>query len=128
MSQVVAELHPSTIRIMDVMDGAGHTSFGWDVEDDVWVLPMVRRKMDQGYVFWIVKRNPLREVHLERIEDLRDNRHVIIRDNDARQLFEQGRIGLVAPVAGDAETQRRARTPEEAVSNDTVAHRPLRAG
>ncbi len=118
------------IRVMDLMDDAGHTSFGWDAEDDEWVLPMIRLKMAEGYVFWIVRRNPLREVRLERVEDVRESRHVIIRDQAARTLFEQGRIGIAASIDDeeDVETLRRARTPEEAVSHDTIAHRGLRGG
>jgi hypothetical protein len=125
------DVNISTRRILRMMDQQGHTSFGWDAEDDEWVLPMIRRKMDEGYVFWIVRRRPLREVELTRVEDIGENRHVIIRDQDARTLFEEGRIGLVQGDADEDEpvvTERRARTPEEVVANDTVAHRSLRGG
>jgi hypothetical protein len=84
--------------------------------------------MEQGYVFWVVRRNPLREVRLERVEDVGDNRHIIIRDAASRTLFEQGHIALVSADEGDAQTVRRARTPEEVAANDTVAHRGLRGG
>jgi transposase len=130
MSDVLA----TTIRTMDIMDDRGHTTFGWDASDDAWVLPMIRQKMAQGYTFWIVRRDPLREVRLERLDDVREMRHVIIRDPVARELFEQGHIGLVTTdndtVTDDADrvTMRRARTAEDAVSNDTVAHRGLRGG
>jgi len=118
-----------SIRIMHVMDAAGHTSLGWDVADDEWMLPLIRRKMAEGYVFWIVRRNPLREVRLERIEDIGDIRHVIIRDAESRELFEQGRIGLVSvDREDDLQVIGRASTAEEVVANDTVSHRPLRAG
>ena len=46
-----------TIRVMDLMDKAGHTSFGWDSSDDEWVIPLIQQKMNEGYVFWIVRRN-----------------------------------------------------------------------
>ena len=125
-------LTKTRIRTLAMMDESGHTSFGWDETDDAWVLPMIRAKMEAGYVFWIVRRNPLREMRLERVEDLRDSRHVIIRDDSARELFEGGRIGLITDEDGDeadvAETVRRARTAREVVENDTVAHRPLRGG
>lgn len=119
----------STIRVMDMMDDAGHTSFGWDAQDDEWVLPMIRQKMEQGFVFWVVRRNPLREIRLERVEDLRDARHIVIRDEAARTLFEQGRIGIASGSGDDAaEPVRRARSAEDAVENDTVVHRGLRGG
>ena len=122
------DLNVRSRRVMQVLDQQGHTSFGWDAEDDQWVLPMIRRKMDEGYVFWIVQRRPLREVQLTRVEDIGENRHVIIRDEVARTLFEQGRIGLAQDDDVEVETVRRAHTPEEVVANDTVAHRGLRGG
>ena len=67
-------------------------------------------------------------MRLERVEDVGDSRHVIIRDEAARQLFEQGRIGLVRDEETDAQTVGRARTAREAARNDTVAHRGLRGG
>jgi hypothetical protein len=116
------------IRVHDYMNDAGHTSFGWDESDDEWVIPMIRAKMEQGFVFWIVKRNPLREIRLERVEDAGD-RHVIIRDDAARTLFEQGRIGLVASDdEHDVRTERRATSAEDAASHDAVVHRRLRGG
>jgi hypothetical protein len=125
----MSETLDQTIRIMHTMDAAGHTSLGWDAADDEWILPLIRRKMVEGYVFWIVRRNPLREVRMERVEDIGDTRHVIIRDAESRELFEQGRIGLVSVDAeDDLEVTRRARTAEEVVANDTVQHRPLRGG
>lgn len=118
------------VRIAQFMDDNGHTSLGWDEADDAWVLPMIRAKMEAGFVFWIVKRNPLREVRLERVEDIGrgGDRHVIIRDDASRQLFEQGRIGLVRDDLDDREVVGRARTAEEVVANDTVAHRALQGG
>lgn len=122
-------VNAALIRVMSMMDSSGDTSFGWDAADDEWVIPMIRAKMAAGYTFWIVERNPLREVRLERAEALGENRHVIIKDTAARELFEQGRIGLASITEhGEAKTLRRARTPEEAAGNDTVAHRPLRGG
>lgn len=116
-------------RVMHLMNESGHTSFGWDPEDDQWVLPMIRLKMAAGFTFWIVRRNPLREVELKRIEELGDVRNVIIKDQASRELFEAGRIGI-ATSGDEAELRvsRRAATAEEAVREETVVHRPLRGG
>jgi hypothetical protein len=117
------------VRVHDYMDGDGHTSFGWDETDDEWVIPMIRRKMAQGFVFWIVKRNPLREIRLERVADIGDSRHVIIRDEAARTLFEQGRIALASDDdENDVVRLHRAESAEEAASHDAVAHRRLAGG
>lgn len=125
----MSEVLQRPVRIMWLMDSRGHTSFGWDPQHDVWVLPLIRRKMDEGYVFWIVRKNPLREVQLRRVEDIGDSRTILIPDDTARELFEAGRIALVTDQSEeDLEVLRPAATPEEAVANDTVAHRPLGRG
>ncbi len=117
-------------RVMHLMDESGDTSLGWDPEDDEWVLPMIRRKMEAGpgpggerHVS-----NPLREVLVQRVEELRETRHVIIKDDESRDLFEHGQIGIADTGDTDLEVERRATTAEEVVENETVAHRPLRGG
>lgn len=119
------------IRTLSFLTGDGDNTYGWEPDDDAWVIPMIQRKMDEGYVFWIIRRNPIRELKLRTADEAKFTRSIIIKDNDARILFEQGRIGLVASGVvdrGDMIREGRARTAEEAVANDTVAHRPSRGG
>lgn len=123
---------PSDLRTLSFLTGDGDTTYGWTAADDAWVIPMIQKKMDEGYVFWIVRHNPLREARLRTAAEAADSRSVIIKDADARQLFEQGRIGIVSQPVRDRQDQttreRRAVTAEEAASSDTVAHRPARGG
>lgn len=131
MSEVLGR-PASTIRTLSFLTGDGDNTYGWQDADDTWVIPMIQKKMDEGYVFWIVRRNPTREVRIRTAEEAKATRKIIIKDNDARILFEQGRIGIVSQsVAGRTEEtvrERRAHTAEEAASNDTVVHRPARGG
>ena len=121
-----------TIRTLRFMDGQGHSSFGWDPENDHWVLPMIRKKMAEGYVFWVVRRpGPLRqlqEIRLTSVDEIGNDRHVIIHDDDARELFEQGRIGLVPDTDETLERVRTAESAEDAAANDTIAHRAMGRG
>jgi hypothetical protein len=110
------------------MGPEGDTSFQWDATDDNWVLPMIRQKMEEGYTFWVIKRNPLREEEADSADDIGDARTVIIRDTDARRLFEQGHIRMMRPGDRPVEATTRARNAEQAVAADTVAHAPLRGG
>ena len=122
----------SEVRTLSFLTGDGDLTFGWEANDDRWVIPMIQKKMDEGYVFWIIRRNPMREVKVRTAQEAEETRNIIIKDADARILFEQGRIGLVRnTVAGrDAELirERRARSAEDAARSDTVAHRPARGG
>jgi hypothetical protein len=127
MSQAVA-----AVRTFTFLSGDGDNVYGWDAADNPWVIPMIQKKLDEGFTFWIVKQNQTRAVRLRRADDAREIRSVTVKDPDARQLFEQGRIGIVArPVDGrddEYRLERRARSAEEVADNDTVAHRPLRGG
>jgi hypothetical protein len=120
------------IRTLSFLTEHGDNTYGWEAKDDEWVIPMIQRKMDEGYVFWIVQRNPMREVRLRRPEESLRERSIIIKDNDARILFEQGRIGVVSQTpeedAATSERLRRATSAVDAAANDTVAHRPPRGG
>lgn len=109
------------------MDGSGHSSWGWDASDDVWVIPLIQQKMDEGYVFWIVEENPHREIQLRRVQDIGATRRVIIKDTKARELFEQGKIGIVTDKP-EMTAIRRAVNAQEAARNPTVAHRSLGGG
>ena len=119
--------HP--VRTFSFLSGDGDNTYGWEARNDEWVIPMIPKKMDEGYVFWIVRKTEERErqVRLKKASDTLPARSVIIRDEDARLLFEQGMIGVVArPVEGRSDQfvmERRARSAREAAENDTVAHR-----
>jgi len=103
----------STIRTLSFLTGDGDTTYGWESADDPWVLPMIQAK-------------------LRLAAEAKSARSILIKDDDARILFEQGRIGLMAQsVAQRSEelvSERRARSAEEVVSHDTLAHRPMRGG
>lgn len=112
---------------MAVMDESGHVTWSWEEENHERIVSVIQRMMDDGYVFWIVKRNPLREEELEDIEDLATNRHVIIKDDDFRELAEAGVLYRTRDEATLTQ-ERRTTDAHEAAVNDTVAHRPLRGG
>lgn len=116
---------------MTVLDKTGHTTIAWDREDSEWMLPEIQARMDAGEVFWIVKRDPLREEQLRSISEIGDNRHIIIRGDAGRRLLSQSRLHAVREDDdddGDIEVERPARTAREAAENDTVTHRPHAGG
>lgn len=113
---------------MAVMNETGHLTLAWDPEDDEKIIPAIQRLMDANHVFWIVERNPLREEELEDADDLRANRHVIIKNEELEALFRQGILSIARHDDAPLERVRRATTAEEVAHNDTVTHRPLAGG
>jgi hypothetical protein len=129
----------ANIRLNINLDETGHTALGWDEADDEWVIPLIRRKMEQGYVFHAVRmvnrrgQEPTtREVRLRRVEQIGPTRRVLIHDEEAQKLFNEGRIGLHVEPADAGEfvfdRGRRITDPREAVREDTIAARPMRGG
>jgi hypothetical protein len=124
------------VRTNSAMGREGHITFGWEKADDEWVEKMIQKKMSEGHVFWIVRSSPMREERLTRVKDINDDRHVVIRDPDARKLFEQGKIGIMERPRGAAqadddktiEPMRRAASAAEAARSDTVSHAQARGG
>ena len=116
------------IVTMAFMDGTGHTSLGWDESDAEWIIPMIRRKLAQGYTFWIIDVDNNQRLKLERIEDLGDRRLLVMESPEAKELLEQGKIGLVVNEPEQVAHQRRSRDPAEIARNHTVAHRGLQGG
>lgn len=123
---------PQVIHTHSTLSDQGHFEIGWDARDDGWAIPMLQKKIDEGYDLWIVRRDPVREVKLRTAAEIGDVRKVTIKDEAARILFEQGRIGIVAMPAGQRNAEqtleRRADSAEEASHHDTVAHRAGRGG
>lgn len=117
-------------RRMAMMDESGHMTWSWDEENNDQIIPAIRRLMERGYVFWIVRRDPLREdeLEIEEIGELRDNRNIVVKNEDFAELLAAGVLRPSRDDRADLHMGRRATTPEEAASNDTVAHRPLRGG
>lgn len=124
----MSETMAPPIHTLSFLTGDGDNTYGWEATEDEWVIPMIQKKMDEGYVFWVVRRHPRGEVRLRRAQDALPAREVIVKDDDARILFEQGRIGIVSQPPTEAERERRATSAADAAANDTVAHRQPRGG
>jgi hypothetical protein len=118
----------ATRRHMALMNESGHVTWSWDEENDEQMIPTIDRLMREGYVFWIVQRDPLREAELEDTEDLRTNRHVIVKNEDFAELMAAGVLRLSNRDTAPLQQERRAADARDAVANDTVAHRRIQGG
>jgi hypothetical protein len=115
----------------------GHFTFAWDAENDSEVEAQIRRKMDQGVVFRILRRGPFSGAQhqvIRSVEEITDDRKVVIADADVAAFFAAGvaRHASTDPFDEDDITEAppatRARTPREVRQNETIAHRPLAGG
>lgn len=116
-------------RTMALLNEHGDVTIGWSAENDEMMKEIVAKKLKEGYTFFVVN-TAGQEVRLKSADQIGDARKIVLTDKDAEELLRKGKIGLVTRerAAGDYEAVGRARTPEEVVSNDTLAVRPMRGG
>jgi hypothetical protein len=119
----MSETMAPPIRTLSFLTGDGDNTYGWEEKDDEWVIPMIQKKMDEGYVFWIVRRPAEAAVRLRQARDALPLRSILIKDDASRILFEQGRISMVSQDSAEVVRERLATSAADAAANDTVAHR-----
>jgi hypothetical protein len=115
---------------MTLLNRTGDVTIGWTDDNHDAMVEMIREKMAQGFTFFVVRGED--HVRLRKIEDIGTEREVVLDDSHAEALFKAGKIGLVERLrtaASDTiDTIRRAITPEDAATTNTVAIRPMRGG
>lgn len=133
---VLATASSPRLRTTEWLGPHGHVSFGWEEQNDEWILPMIKQKMAEGYVFWIVERNNFanmgvfeHEVQIKDIGEIGKLRRVLMHDDDARKLMETGKIKLTKEFGeSDYKAVKRADTAEEVVGKSSIAHRRAQGG
>lgn len=126
------------------LNSTGDVTLTWDETNRSTMLDLIRRKMSQGFVFFTTKKIPLlglsREVKIT-VKNIDKVDNLIIHDDDFDKMvssFDDADIAEVvqsgkAKVAKrggktDIETVKRLKTPEEVISNNSLAVRPLAGG
>lgn len=120
------------MRTLTMLNELGDVEIAWDSDQDDAMRDIIARKMAEGVKFFIVK--PMiggwlhRRVRMNSIHDLDKNR-ISIKDEDIEKMFVAGNIALFRRDSGERiDTERLARTPEEAASTSTVAVRQFQGG
>jgi len=117
-------------RTMILLNATGDITIGWSEADDASMIPMIEKKLREGYSFFIVQGEE--QVRLQRVDQIGDARTVVMADRDAEQLFAAGKVGLVQKAQRVAnriiDTLRRSRNPAEIARENTVVMRPMAGG
>lgn len=113
------------MKTMRLLNKDGDRVLVWDKKDDESMLEFVKKKMSQGYTFFIVDKNiePGTEIWkpLSKSEDAKSTRRLSMHDPDAKDLVESGKAGVARGSAKEIKTVGVARKAEDVVKNDTVA-------
>ncbi len=122
-----------TERSLIFLDQTGDTTIVWDEDTDDKMIAIIQRKMDEGFVFYIVKPTLIpmirRTVKAKSIKQIRDAGSVLIRDEALEKLFLAGSISTASAAADDAiEPLRKAESANDVATNHAVAVRPAKGG
>lgn len=121
-------------RHMILLNKTGDVCISWNKESETEMLTYIQKKIDAGYVFFIMDssffRMKKRKKYISSVNDIGTNRKVYLDDADAEKLYEEKKISLVKLNGGDLtyDTVAKATTAQEVLNHNTVATRPLRGG
>jgi hypothetical protein len=122
-----------TDRSMTLLGQDGDLELTWDAESDSKVLPMIEKKMKEGYRFFILKPVLGDLIHVRRklvnIDEIK-TRNIKIKDHDIEALFTNGDVSLfrTQSTGKTIETAGIASTPAQVVQNRTVGTKALQGG
>lgn len=124
-------------RSLTMLNQSGDTTISWLPENDEAMMAIIEKKMAAGVSFFIVPTtkagNPdkrKKPIRIDNPEAARAARAVSIPDADLAKFVSDG-LGDVSPAPTQPLSRgsvRRARTPREAVENNTVGVAPRRGG
>lgn len=131
----------------------GDVSITWDDSNRDAVMELVKKKMAQGYSFFVIKPRALRVLGtkkepLKKPEQLKNACGVVVPDSQVQSMLadmaqtsakvddadievalQKGHLRLVKPASAKTqETVKRASTPQEVVKHQSVAIRPVVGG
>lgn len=138
------EFTAQTLGTCTFLNMTGDITIVWDEANREKILAMIRKKMDEGFVFFTTKKflfNKLsRRVKVTK-KNLKDIGELIIpdeqfdkmvqdmADRDVAELINSESASLAKRKGSkDLTALTRAKTPEEVVDKDSLAVRPIRGG
>lgn len=112
-------------RALTMLNEQGDVIVAWTEERDAEMIEIIRKKMAAGIVFFIIEPRmggllPPSKKPLNKAEDARKYRALSIRDEDFRAFTETVGAELVPTPDVPVKAVRRAKTPEEVATNESV--------
>lgn len=112
-------------RTSSLLCSLGDITIGWKAENDAAVLPVIQKMIDNGVVFFIMRKT--KQVPVEKITQAADARKVIIPDASLQSLFAGSLLTVTSLLMGET-TGEIAKTAEQVAENDTIATNPIGGG
>jgi hypothetical protein len=126
---------PEDARSLTILNVSGHSTLTWTPANDTVMRELIAKKLQQGFVFWILKPRAggllgERRVRLKDIAEAMDARKLSMDDEDFARLVSEGCASLVAttPERTNLEGAEISRDPAVIAASTAVAHRQMTGG
>lgn len=117
-----------------LLNRTGDVSVSWDSPDDVEVLTFIQKKIDAGYVFFIIEdrffKLMKRKKRITDVNEIGKDRTVFLDDDDAEALTKNGKFRVTKSTqkaSADIKT-RKAKDAKDVASHTSFGVRPAYAG
>ena len=114
-------------RSITWLNETGDITLSWTEDRDEVMKEIIKRKMEEGYTFFIVK-TTLRGTNYTKVTsvDQIKKHKITLTDKEAEALVDGS--SLTSLSSGTVEVVERAKTAQQVVESSTVATRPARGG
>ena len=117
-----------TIRALTLLNESGDTTITWEEEQDEKWERVIQKKMDEGFVFFIIKPRARKKTPLKTVKDAFVKRTLYIKDEDISKLLEEGHGDVIATPKTPPETVKRGKSAKEVASSQSVGMGQRRGG
>lgn len=115
---------------MILLNESGDITIEWSDQYEKEMKELIKKKIAEGYTFFILKSflGFQRKVKLVSAEDLSPGARLVLHDEDAVRLFQEGKIKAGSTEQRQFEVAKSSKDAGEIAKSDSLAVRPIVAG
>lgn len=116
---------------MTLLNGTGDVTITWTAENEESMKALIEKKIKDGYSFFVVEKIFGIIPHKTRvtsIDQVKLGSKLLLQDNDALRLFEEGKIEVEKTEGRKYDTKHRTEDVDEILKSETLGIRRMAAG
>lgn len=121
-------------RALTILNETGDTTITWTEDNDARMEETIKKKMTEGYQFFIVEPRmgglvaPDTSKKLKRFAEAKKHRALSMKDEDFERMVSEGAAAFVKTPAEPVRNTRKSKDAKEVARSEAVAVKPMRGG
>lgn len=121
-------------RALTIMNDTGDTTITWTEDNDARMEELIKKKMAEGYRFFIVEPRmggivpPDTSKKLKTFSAAKKNRALSMKDDEFEKMVLEGNASFVKTPAAKVKTTRKSTDAKEIAKSESVATRAMSGG